>query len=101
MKSTLSKQNEISLKERLLVTMASQKLTKREKKTLSFLFHRSENKNATQTVKDLKDFLDCAESTAWNVLRSLRSLKLVDYDSINSTLTVSDEVKLFIREKIC
>ena len=75
----LNKINKQNL-EQSFIALASVKLTPKEKKVLAFLSSREFFKNATQTVNELSLLLGCAQSTSWSVLRSLRSLKLINYE---------------------
>ena len=92
----LNKINQQNSLEQSFVALASIKLTVKEKKVLAFLSSRESSKNATQTINEISSLLGCAESTAWSVLRSLRSLKLVDYDNHGSLLEISVSAQLLI-----
>ncbi len=80
------------------IALASQKLNGTEKQALLLLAQSEEKNNATKTAKSIATQLQCAESTAWSTLRSLRSLGLITYDEQNSTLTLSRSARMFIKE---
>lgn len=83
------------------MAIALKKLNKNEKDALSFLSRRIIIKNATQTAKELKEYLKCAESTSWNTLRSLRALKLVEYNKNEGILKLSNSAKFLLEEEVC
>ena len=90
--------NESSSLTSCFLAIASRKLNKREKLTLALLNRAEEKKSATKTAKALALDLQCAESTVWSTLRSLRSLGLVMVDQEQDVLTLSRSAKLIVRE---
>jgi len=91
----LNKINKQNL-EQSFIALASVKLTSKEKKVLAFLSSREFFKNATQTVNELSLLLGCAQSTSWSVLRSLRSLKLINYENNGTVLELSASARLLV-----
>ncbi len=71
------------------IALASKKLTAREKKALKIIFDKEEHERTTQTVKNLAQELNCAESTSWSILRSLNSLGLLEKESDKIVLSLS------------
>ncbi|MEK6825417.1 MAG: HTH domain-containing protein [Nanoarchaeota archaeon] len=90
--------NESSSLTSCFLAIASRKLNKKEKQTLALLNSIEEKKSATQTAKALAQELQCAESTVWATLRSLRSLGLVTVDQENEVLALSRSARLIVRE---
>ena len=88
---------ELSLLTSCFLAIANTKLNKREKQALALLNSAEEKKAATQTAKALAQELQCAESTIWATLRSLRSLGLVVYDQEQEVLTLSHTARLIVQ----
>lgn len=61
--------------------MGLSKLSKRQKSILLFISQLDKEKNATRLVQEISASINCANSTTWNVLRSLRNLKLAEFGS--------------------
>ena len=81
------------------LAIASRKLNNRERQTLLYLSKRKINKNATNTAKDIALNLKCAESTAWTLIRSLKSVGLLTYEDGSFSLKLSKPAQLFVKEK--
>ncbi len=99
MKSTTILSNQQIIKQSFLA-LASSKLTVKERKVISMLLQNKNVKNATQTVKDISSSLSCAPSTAWSVLRSLKSMHLVNYGE-KTLLEISESGKLLVKGGVC
>ncbi|MBI5797473.1 hypothetical protein HZA98_01050 [Candidatus Woesearchaeota archaeon] len=61
-----------------LAKLVKAKLTKREKKALLFILNNPIPSSVSQCIKEIALELNCAPSTAWNILRSLRNCGLID-----------------------
>ena len=83
------------------LAVAKCKLNIKEKTGLKFMA-RNKSNNATQAAKALSINLDCAESTGWSILRSLRSLNLIEYSRTEKQqLVLSKAGKFLLREGLC
>jgi len=74
----------LSLEQQTLICLALERLTQKQKFVLGSIG--SVQGSATFVVKTLAKRMDCAESTVWNSVRSLRRARLVELDSITLTL---------------
>ncbi|PIN93451.1 hypothetical protein COU54_02930 [Candidatus Pacearchaeota archaeon CG10_big_fil_rev_8_21_14_0_10_31_24] len=81
------------------IALANQKLNRKELNIINLLSNRRDDKNATQRVKELSSLMDCAESSVWSALRSLRSLGLITYEKRASSLALSKFAKIIAKEK--
>lgn len=70
-------ENEIAIKESF-IALASHKLTLKEKQTLEFVSDNTSKLTISNLVKKLCVNLNCSESTAWSVIRTLRKLRLIN-----------------------
>lgn len=91
----LIKNQSSSIKQSFLA-IALKKLTKKERQVLIFISSAMVKKNATQIAKDISLSLNCAESSAWSILKSLREMKLIEYDKNGSELQLSKSAKILI-----
>ncbi|MBM3232771.1 hypothetical protein FJZ18_01230 [Candidatus Pacearchaeota archaeon] len=99
MKSTskFSSASECSSVTSCFLAIASRKLNRREKLVLGLIASSEEKRTATKTAQSLAEQLQCAESTIWATLRSLRSLGLVVCEQEQEALTLSRTAKIFIK----
>ncbi len=90
-----TKHNLIENIKEAFVKLADCKLTLKEKKVLYLLSNKSSTVRPSKLANEIKLQLNCSESTAWNIIKSLRSLGLIKNDS----LEISIEGKLIARSK--
>ena len=76
-----------------LIRITKSSLTDKQFKTLE-LVETLPDRKATKLDKELRERIGCSQSTVWNILRSLRSLKLIEYNKNTSKveLTLSGEL---------
>ena len=67
----------------MLVALAVERLTKKQKHILIYLKSHKESANATNLVALLSKELRCAQTTVWNNVRSLKRAGLIVYGSRN------------------
>ncbi|MEK6893844.1 MAG: HTH domain-containing protein [Nanoarchaeota archaeon] len=77
------------------VKLAECKLTLKEKHVLQMLSSKNNTLKSTEIAKEIKLRLNCSESTVWNIIKSLRNLRLIR----NDCLEISIEGKLITRGK--
>ncbi|RLJ07026.1 MAG: hypothetical protein DRP13_04460 [Candidatus Aenigmatarchaeota archaeon] len=69
---------------KVLIALARERLTKKQKLILRYLRDNHENITVTSLVPVLSEKLNCSESAVWNNLRSLRKASLVSYGCLDS-----------------
>ena len=82
------------------IAIALIKLNKKEKQKLKILAQKETQENATQTVRNLVIVLNCAPSTVWATIRSLRSLNLISYNRPKEDSLSLSKTALFLVEKL-
>ncbi len=94
-KNTIS--NKSLSTEQSFLAIALKKLTRRELQVLILLSSAETKKNATQSVKAIVSSLHYANSSAWSILKSLREMRLIEYNK-GSYLELSSSAEVLVKE---
>ena len=68
----------------VLIALAVERLTSKQKKILIYLSEQLEIEKVARLVPILCQELTCSQSTVWNNLKALKRSKLIDYGNQNS-----------------